>query len=56
MNDTGLDAVISRKMRQDAVSEPAITGFLQAVHKVQAGDTGLIPESTIEPGNLTAQA
>jgi UDP-N-acetylglucosamine pyrophosphorylase len=48
MNDTGLDAVISRKMRQEGVSEPVIAGFLRAVHKVQAGDTGLLPESTIE--------
>src|SRR6185503_13164291 len=49
MNDTGLDDVIGRKMRQDAVSEPAIAAFLQAVHKVQAGDTGLLPENTISP-------
>jgi UDP-N-acetylglucosamine pyrophosphorylase len=48
MNETGLDAVISRKMRQEGVSEPVIAGFLQAVHKVQAGDTGLLPENTIE--------
>ena len=49
MNDNGLDAVISRKMRQENVSEPAITAFLQAVRKVQAGDTGLLPESSIDP-------
>jgi UDP-N-acetylglucosamine pyrophosphorylase len=49
MNNNQLDELIAQKMRQGGVSDPTIAAFLQAVHKVQAGDMGMLPEDTIEP-------
>lgn len=36
-------------MRAAGVVTPAINGFLQAVQKVRAGETGLLPEKSVEP-------
>ncbi len=44
-----LDTLIEKKMQAAGVVAPAIHGFLNAVHKVQSGDTGLLPEGSIEP-------
>jgi UDP-N-acetylglucosamine pyrophosphorylase len=49
MNTTALDHQIETKMRAAGVAPPTITAFLGAVHKVMAGERGLLPESSIEP-------
>ena len=49
MNTTIVDHAIETKMRAAGIAAPTITAFLNAVHKVMAGETGLLPESDIEP-------
>lgn len=48
MMNQQLDDLIAQKMRQGGVADPTIAAFLQAVHKVQTGDRGLLPEDTID--------
>jgi len=48
MNAELLDARISAKMRAGGVPQPTITAFLGAVHKLMAGERGMLPESAIE--------
>jgi len=43
------DPAIEKKMRAAGIASPTITAFLNAVHKVMAGDTGLQSEGAIEP-------
>lgn len=47
-NGSGLRASVE-KMRADGVSEPAIATFSELYERLVAGDTGLVPESEIEP-------
>jgi len=49
MNTADVDKIIEAKMRAAGMGAPAIKSFLGAVHQVIAGDTGLLPENTIEP-------
>ncbi len=49
MSKNGLDKIIETKMRAAGAAGPTVAAFLGAVHKVQAGDRGLLPESEIEP-------
>src|SRR5580765_5139965 len=49
MNTEDVDKIIEAKMRAAGMGAPAIKAFLGAVHQVIAGDTGLLPENTIEP-------
>jgi len=49
MNTKDLDKKIELKMRAAGIASPTIQAFLQAVHKVIAGETGLLPERFIEP-------
>jgi len=46
---TNIDQAIENKMRAAGIASPTITAFLNAVHKVMAGDTGLQSEGEIEP-------
>ncbi|MBI2927028.1 MAG: UTP--glucose-1-phosphate uridylyltransferase [Verrucomicrobia bacterium] len=48
MNTTSLDQVLAAKMRAAGVAGPTITAFLGAVHKVIAGERGMLPESSVE--------
>src|SRR5881409_2045659 len=49
-----IDEAIESKMRAAAIAPPVIRTFLHAVHRVIAGDKGLMPETTVEPAeNLT---
>ena len=48
-NPSELDRLIEAKMRAAGIATPTITSFLGAVHKVLAGETGLLPESSIIP-------
>lgn len=48
-NTLPLEARITQKMREAGLATPTITAFLDAVHKVQQGETGLWPEAAIEP-------
>ena len=48
------EAAIQAKMKGEGIAPPTIRAFLNAVHRVAAGDKGLIPETTIDPvENLT---
>lgn len=49
--DTELDQVIERKMQSAGTARPAITTFLNAVHRVAGGERGLISEQDIEPAS-----
>jgi UDP-N-acetylglucosamine pyrophosphorylase len=49
MNTTDLDQVIEAKMRAAGVGAPTIRAFLSAVHKVVAGERGMVSESAIDP-------
>ena len=49
MNTQELDRMIEAKMRAAGIGAPTVQAFLGAVHKVMAGETGLLPESSIEP-------
>jgi len=49
MTVTNLDDRIATKMRSAGVPGPTITAFLNAMHKVTAGERGLLPESVVEP-------
>src|ERR1051326_2111706 len=49
MSTNNLDPVIEAKMRSAGIAAPTIKSFLGAVHKVAAGETGLLPESSITP-------
>jgi len=49
MNATTLDEELEAKMRSAGVPQPTITAFLGAVHKLMAGERGLLPESVVEP-------
>ena len=48
MNIADPDKIIIDKMRAAGIAEPTIATFLGAVHKVVAGDRGLLPESLID--------
>ena len=49
-----VEAAIEAKMKRERIAPPTTRAFLNAVHRVAAGDKGLIPEATIEPvENLT---
>lgn len=49
MNTPTVDRAIEAKMRAAGIAAPTITAFLNSVHKVMAGESGLLAESTIEP-------
>jgi len=49
MNATAVDEKLEAKMRSAGVGQPTITAFLGAVHKVIAGERGMLPESAVEP-------
>jgi UDP-N-acetylglucosamine pyrophosphorylase len=49
MEPTELDRIIERKMVGAGVGRPTITAFLQSVHKVIAGERGLLREDCLEP-------
>jgi UDP-N-acetylglucosamine pyrophosphorylase len=49
MNTTELDRILEAKMSSAGVGHPTINAFLRAVHRVAAGERGLVPESSIEP-------
>src|SRR5437764_11364840 len=44
-----LDHKLETKMRSAEVPQPTITAFLSAVHKLMAGEGGMLPESLVEP-------
>jgi UTP--glucose-1-phosphate uridylyltransferase len=48
VSDEGLRASIE-KMQQDGVADAAIRAFEHYYHQLEAGETGLMPESSIEP-------
>ncbi len=48
MNIAEADGAIKEKMRAAGIPAPTIATFLGAVHKVVAGDRGLLPESLID--------
>jgi UDP-N-acetylglucosamine pyrophosphorylase len=49
MTAINLDNKIEAKMRSAGVPTPTITAFLNALHKLIAGERGMLPESMIEP-------
>ncbi len=49
MNANDLVRQIETKMRSAGIAPPTIAAFLNAVHQVKAGETGLLPESSIVP-------
>ena len=49
MSATPPDQLIETKMRAAGVAGPTITAFLGAVHKVIAGERGMLPEAVVEP-------
>src|SRR5437867_328564 len=49
MNAKEVDDAIESRMRSAGIASPTIRAFLGAVHQVAAGETGLLPESAIEP-------
>ncbi len=48
MSDEGLAAAVE-KMRRDEVPDAAIATFEHYFHQLEAGETGMVPEDTIEP-------
>src|SRR3954471_18890468 len=48
MSDEGLRASVE-KMRAEGVAEPAIRAFEHYYRQLEAGETGLMPEASIEP-------
>ena len=48
MSDEGLRASVE-KMREEGVAEPAIRAFEHYYRQLEAGETGLMPEESIEP-------
>jgi UTP--glucose-1-phosphate uridylyltransferase len=48
MSDEGLRASVE-KMRDEGVPEPAIRAFAHYYRQLEAGETGLMPEDSIEP-------
>src|ERR1041385_2747004 len=50
MNAPNVDRAIESRMRSAGIAAPTITAFLNAVHKVMAGETGLLPGAALEPG------
>jgi UTP--glucose-1-phosphate uridylyltransferase len=48
-------AIIRRRMRRASVSEPAIDAFLDAVCRLQAGESGMIREAEIAPVQQVAR-
>jgi UTP--glucose-1-phosphate uridylyltransferase len=48
VSDQGLHAAVE-KMRADSVAEAAIRAFEHYYRQLEAGETGLVPEDTIEP-------
>src|SRR3954453_3757295 len=48
MSDEGLRASVE-KMRSEGVAEPAIRAFEHYYRQLEAGETGLMPEASIEP-------
>src|ERR1700754_1764545 len=48
MSDEGLRASVE-KMRDEGVAEPAIRAFEHYYRQLEAGETGLMPEDSIEP-------
>src|SRR5437763_534611 len=49
MNTNEVDQKIEGKMRSAGMAPPTIAAFLNAVHQVMAGETGLLPESSVAP-------
>src|SRR5258708_32874243 len=49
MNTTEVGNRIEAKMRSAGAASPTINAFLGAVHKVMAGERGMVSEATIEP-------
>lgn len=49
MNANDLDKLIETKMRSAGIAAPTIAAFTNAVHKLVAGETGLLPERAIAP-------
>ncbi len=49
MTATTLDEKLKAKMRSGGVAMPTIIAFLGAVHKLMAGERGMLPESVVEP-------
>src|SRR6267143_2165904 len=49
MSATTLDGRLEAKMRAAGVLQPTIMAFLGAVHKLMAGERGMLPESVVEP-------
>src|SRR5919112_1366409 len=50
MSDDGLRASVE-KMQRDGVADAAIRAFEHYYRQLEAGETGLVPESTIEPAS-----
>ena len=48
MSDEGLRAAVE-KMREEGVAEQAIHAFEHYYRQLEAGETGLMPEDSIEP-------
>ena len=48
MSDDGLRASVE-KMRKEGVADAAIRAFEHYYHQLEAGETGLMPEESIEP-------
>ena len=48
MSDDGLRASVE-KMQREGVADPAIRAFEHYYHQLEAGETGLMPEESIEP-------
>src|SRR5436305_2754283 len=48
MSDEGLRASVE-KMRDEGVAEPAVRAFEHYYRQLEAGETGLMPEDSIEP-------
>ena len=49
MTNSDLDRKIESKMRAAGMGTPAIAAFVNAVHRVISGETGLLPEKSIDP-------
>jgi UTP--glucose-1-phosphate uridylyltransferase len=48
VSEDGLRASVE-KMRSEGVAEEAIRAFEHYYHQLEAGETGLMPEDSIEP-------
>ena len=55
VSDEGLRASVE-KMRSDGVADAAIRAFEHYYRQLEAGETGLVPEDSIEPVDRPAGA